>query len=231
MEPGPASANRSTLMSLLPGQDPHAHQPIVGAGTPLERARVAVVMLHGRGASAESILGLTPALALDGVAFLAPEASGSTWYPLPFMRPIADNEPGISSAMAAIDRVLARTADADIPPARTLLLGFSQGACLATEYVARHARRYGGVAGLSGGLIGPPGTPRDYAGSLDGTPVFLGCSDVDAHIPAARVRETADTFTRLGAVVTLRLYAGMGHTINDEEMQAVRAMVVDALAA
>lgn len=218
-------------MNLQSVDDPHANQPVLDAGAPLERAHLAVVMLHGRGASAASILGLAPALAADGVAFLAPQAGGSTWYPFPFMRPIVDNEPGISSAMAAIDRVLARTAAAAIPAARTLLLGFSQGACLATEYVARHARRYGGVAGLSGALIGPPGTPRDYGGSLEGTPVFLGCSDVDAHIPAARVRETADTFTRLGGIVTLRLYAGMGHTINDEEMRAVRAMVIDALAA
>ncbi len=214
-----------------PPADPHANQPVLDAGAPLDRARVAVVLLHGRGASAASILGLAPALAGDGVAFLAPQASGSTWYPLPFMHPIADNEPGVSSAMAAIDRVLARTAAAGIPAARTLLAGFSQGACLTTEYAARHARRYGGVAGLSGGLIGPPGTPRTYPGSLEGTPVFLGCSDVDAHIPAQRVRETADTFTRLGGVVTLRLYAGMGHTVTDEELQAMRAMVVEALAA
>ena len=218
-------------MTLQSVDDPHADQPVLIAGAPLERARLAVVMLHGRGASAASILGLAPALAADGVAFLAPQAGGSTWYPFPFMHPLVDNEPGISSAMATIDRVLARTTGAGLPAARTLLLGFSQGACLATEYVARHARRYGGVAGLSGGLIGPPGTPRDYGGSLEGTPVFLGCSDEDAHIPAARVRETADTFTRLGGLVTLRLYAGMGHAINDEEIQAVRAMVSDALAA
>ena len=218
-------------MTLQSVDDPHADQPVLIAGAPLERARLAVVMLHGRGASAASILGLAPALAADGVAFLAPQAGGSTWYPFPFMHPLVDNEPGISSAMATIDRVLARTTGAGLPAARTLLLGFSQGACLATEYVAHHARRYGGVAGLSGGLIGPPGTPRDYGGSLEGTPVFLGCSDEDAHIPAARVRETADTFSRLGGLVTLRLYAGMGHAINDEEIQAVRAMVSDALAA
>jgi phospholipase/carboxylesterase len=224
-----ASRLRDTMRQSSP-DDPHGNQPVLDAGTPLERARVAVVLLHGRGALATSILSLAPVLAADGVAFLAPQAAGSTWYPLPFLHPLADNEPGISSAMGAIERVLTRTADAGIPAARTLLAGFSQGAGLATEYVARHAQRFGGVAGLSGGLIGPPGTPRDYSGSLDGTPVFLGCSDVDAHIPAARVRETADTFTRLGGVVSLRFYAGMGHTINDEEMQAVRAMVIDALA-
>ena len=182
-------------------------------------------MVHGRGASAESIRSLAQALPADGVAYLAPQAAGGTWYPLGFMSPILRNEPGITSAMSAIDRVLARIADAGVPPERTMLLGFSQGACLATEYVARHARRYGGVAGLSGGLIGPDGTPRDYAGSLDGTPVFLGCSDVDFHIPAERVRETADVLRRLGGHVDMRLYPGMGHGVNEDEIEAVRALV------
>jgi predicted esterase len=127
--------------------------------------------------------------------------------------------------MRAIDRVLARVADADVPPERTVLLGFSQGACLATEYAARHARRYGAIVGLSGGLIGPDGTPRDYPGSLDGTPVFLGCSDVDFHIPEARVRETAKVLGRLGAQVDMRLYPGMGHLVNEDEIDAVRALL------
>ena len=211
--------------------DPHGGQPVRTAGTPLARSRVAMVMVHGRGAAAESILTLAPALAREGVAFLAPQAAGGTWYPLGFMAPIEQNEPGITSGMRAIERVLAEIAAAGIAPERTLLLGFSQGACLATEFAARHARRYGGVAGLSGGLIGPDGTPRDYAGSLDGTPVFLGCSDVDAHIPAARVRESADVLRRLGAEVTMRLYPGMGHLVNDDEIAEVRAMLDAALGA
>jgi len=127
--------------------------------------------------------------------------------------------------MQAVADVLRQIADAGIPPERTLLLGFSQGACLAAEFAARHARRYGGVAALSGGLIGPDGTPRDYAGSLDGTPVFLGCGDVEFHIPAARVRQSAEVMRRLGGDVTVRLYPGMGHTINEEELEVVRRIV------
>ena len=141
------------------------------------------------------------------------------------MSPNPRNEPGISTAMWAIDRLLARVAEAGVPAERTVLLGFSQGACLATEYAARHARRYGGIVGLSGGLIGPDGTPRDYAGSLDGTPVFLGCSDVDFQNPAERVRETADVLRRLGGDVDMRLYPGMGHGVNEDEIDAVRALV------
>ena len=209
--------------------DPHAGQPVIATGTPLDEARVAMIMIHGRGASAQSILSLAPALAADGVAFLAPQAAGGTWYPYGFMSPMERNEPGISSGMRTIARVLATTEGAGVPATRTILLGFSQGACLATEFVARNARRYGGVAGLSGGLIGPDGTPRDYAGSLDGTPVFMGCSDVDGHIPAQRVRESAEVLSRLGGVVDMRLYPGMGHEVSEDEILAVRAMLAQAV--
>jgi len=209
--------------------DPHAGQPVHAAGAPLDDARVAVVMIHGRGASAESILSLAPALERERVAYLAPQASGGTWYPFGFMSPIERNEPGISSGMRAIERVVERIAAAGIPAERTLLLGFSQGACLASEFVARHAQRWGGLAALSGGLIGPDGTPRDYPGSLDGTPVFLGCSDVDPHIPAARVRESADVLAGLGGQVTMRLYPGMGHLVNADEIEEVRRMLDGAL--
>jgi predicted esterase len=211
--------------------DPHGAQALRTAGTPLERARAAVIAVHGRGASAESILTLAPALGVAEVAFLAPQAAGGTWYPYGFMSPIPLNEPGISSGMAAITRAVERAAAAGIPAERTVLLGFSQGACLASEYAARHARRWGGVAALSGGLIGPDATPRDYAGTLDGTPAFLGCSDVDPHIPAARVRESAAVLERMGAAVDLRFYPGMGHLVNDDELDAVRAILTAALAA
>ncbi|MGZ8379923.1 MAG: alpha/beta hydrolase [Gemmatirosa sp.] len=214
-----------------PGRDdPHAEQPVRTAGAPLATARVAVVAIHGRGASADGILSLTPALAVEEVAFLAPQAAGGTWYPFGFMSPIPQNEPGITSAMRPIDRAVGTVAAAGIPAERTVLMGFSQGACLASEYVARHARRWGGLAGLSGGLIGPDGTPRDYEGTLDGTPVFLGCSDVDGHIPASRVRETAEVLGRLGGDVTMRLYPGMGHLVNEDEIEAVRAILTTALA-
>jgi len=209
--------------------DPHDGQPLLASGAPLATARAAMIMVHGRGASAEDILTLAPAFGRSDVAYLAPQASGGTWYPFGFMSPIERNEPGISSGMRTIERVRARIAAAGIPAERTFFLGFSQGACLTTEYVARHAGRYGGVAGLSGGLIGPDGTPRDYAGSLDGTPVFLGCSDVDGHIPAERVRETADVLRRLGGEVTMRLYPGMGHSINADEIAAVKSMLAVAV--
>lgn len=203
----------------------HQGQPVRTAGTALENATAAMVMIHGRGATAESILTLVQAIDTPGFAYLAPQAAGGTWYPNSFLAPIPSNEPGISSGLAAIDDVLNTITAAQIPLERTMLLGFSQGACLSLEYAARHARRYGGIAGLSGGLIGPDGTPRNYPGSFDGTPVFLGCSDVDSHVPAARVRETAQVFETMGAAVTMRLYPGMGHIVNDDEVNAVRAMM------
>ena len=204
---------------------PHQNQPVGTAGVPLKQARGAMVMLHGRGATAESILTLADALGVADFAYLAPEAGGNSWWPQSFLAPIASNEPGISSAMQAVGDVLARVVAEGVPPERTVLLGFSQGACLAAEFAARHPRRYGGVASLSGGLIGPDGTPRDYAGSLENTPVFLGCSDIDSHIPAERVKLSATVLERLGGAVTMRLYPGMGHTINEDELVAVRSIM------
>jgi predicted esterase len=204
---------------------PHQGQSLVHRGASLGQARAAMVMVHGRGATAQSILEIADALRVTDVAFLAPQAAGGTWYPNRFLAPIPTNEPGISSGIQAIAGAVASAVEAGVPQERILLLGFSQGACLCLEFAARHARRYGGIAGLSGGLIGPDGTPRDYAGSFDGTPVFLGCSDVDSHIPAGRVRETAEVFTRMGASVDMRLYPGMDHTVSLDEVKAVRDMV------
>ncbi len=184
-----------------------------------------MVMVHGRGATAESILTLVPALDSEGFAFLATQAHGNTWYPNSFLAPILSNEPGISSGVQALADAIATVRAAGIPDERIVLLGFSQGACLSLEFSARNARRYGGVAGLSGGLIGPDGTPRDYPGDFAGTPVFLGCSDVDAHVPAERVRDTAAVLDRMGASVTTRLYPGMGHLVNEDEIATVRAMM------
>ncbi len=195
------------------------------AGTPPERARGATIMLHGRGATAGDILALHRSLNQPDIAYLAPQAPGHQWYPNRFMEVIARNEPYLSYAIRAIDDLIASLNTAGLAHDRIVLLGFSQGACLATEYAARNARRYGGIAGLSGGLIGPEGTPRDYQGSLDGTPVFLGCSDIDAHIPLKRVQDTTKVLTGLGASVTERIYRGMGHTVNVDEVEHVQRIL------
>lgn len=214
----------------MQGDDPHGGRPVLTYGTPLERARAAMVMLHGRGASAQDILGLADVIGAADVAYVAPDAAGNTWYPYRFLSPIAQNEPWLSSALAFVARVHEHVRAAGIPPERTLLLGFSQGACLTLEFAARNARRYGGVAALTGGLIGPDGTPRDYAGTLDGTPVFIGTSDPDPHIPVQRVHESADVLTSLGGRVETRIYPGMGHTVNEDEIERVRALVDGVLA-
>ena len=212
-------------MTTPAARDPHRNAVVLTAGVPLEAADAAMILVHGRGASADDILTLAPEIDRPGFAYLAPQAAGNTWYPYSFLVPIAQNEPYLSSALAHLGAVLAHVEAAGLPPERVMLLGFSQGACLALEYACRHARRYGGLVGLSGGLIGPDGTPRNYPGSLDGTPVFLGCSDVDFHIPKERVTETADVLRRLGANVAMRLYTGMGHTINEDELEAVRQLM------
>ena len=210
---------------------PHQGQPVRTAGEPLNSAKAAMILVHGRGATAESILSLVPALGIEGFAFLAPQASANTWYPNSFLAPIPSNEPGISSGLRAIGDVLSTVAEAGISRERTVILGFSQGACLSLEYTARNAARYGGIACLSGGLIGPDGTPRDYSGSYDGTPAFLGCSDIDGHIPAARVLESADVLKRMGAETVVKLYPGMGHLVNDDEIQHVQALMKGVLEA
>lgn len=207
------------------GQDPHAGQAVLQRGVPLDQATAAIVALHGRGSNAEDILGLTAALDPGGYAHLAPQAAGHTWYPNRFTAPLASNEPFLTSSLQVIASAVATATVAGIPHERIVLLGFSQGACLALEYVARHARRWGAAIGLSGGLIGPDETPRDYPGSLDGTPIFLGCSDVDPHIPLGRVEESADVLRRLGGDVDERIYAEMGHTVNRDEIEAVRAVL------
>jgi predicted esterase len=208
-----------------PRENPHRAQRVAEIGAPLARAKLAMIMLHGRGAGAEDMVALADVLVQPDLAYLAPQAAGHTWYPYPFTAPIERNEPWLSSALGVIDGLLSSLGEAGFPSERVVLLGFSQGACLGLEYAARHARRYGGVIGLSGGLIGPDGTPRDYPGSLAGTPVFLGCSDIDPHIPLARVRETAAVLRRLGAAVDERIYPGMGHLINEDEIRFVRALL------
>jgi predicted esterase len=210
---------------------PHQGQPVLAAGEPFERARAAMILVHGRGGSAEDILSLTSELGGKGFAYLAPQAAGYTWYPNSFLAPLASNEPGLSSGLAVLASLIERLQQQGIPPERTMLLGFSQGACLLLEFVARNARLYGGIAGLSGGLIGPDSTPRDYQGSLAGTPVFLGCSDRDPHVPKGRVDLSAEVLQRLEGKVTERIYPAMGHTVNSDEIEMVNGMMNDLIGA
>jgi predicted esterase len=207
----------------LPG--PHVGQSILTAGPPPESAACTLVLVHGRGASAESILALAEALRIEGLAALAPQAAGQSWYPNSFLAPLSANQPYLDSALRRLESIVAGLLKRGVPGERIALLGFSQGACLTLEFTARHPRRYGAVMGLTGGLIGPPGTPRDYPGSLDGTSVFLGTSDPDPHVPFERVRETAAVLARMGAGVELRRYPGMPHTISEDELDACRALL------
>jgi phospholipase/carboxylesterase len=197
---------------------------IAASGAPLRRAKAAMIMMHGRGASAESMLEFAGVFAQPDIAFLAPRASGSSWYPYSFMAPLEQNEPALSHA-ATVARAVSHVGENGHAPDRTVLLGFSQGGCLTLEYAAQNAQRYGGVVGLSAGLIGPPGAPRDYPGSLSDTPVFIGCSDMDPHIPLARVQESTGVLRRLGGELTERIYPGMGHAINDDEVKYVRSIL------
>ncbi|WP_280587159.1 dienelactone hydrolase family protein [Halorubrum sp. Boch-26] len=222
------------------GDDPHVDEELVTAGAPVADADAAIVLVHGRGATARSIVGFGEEVAGDGdVALLAPQAAANTWYPNSFLAPVADNEPGRRSGLRAVGRAVEATTDAGIPTERVLVAGFSQGACLASEFVARNPARYGGLAVLSGGLIGESIDVDDYvshaaavvdgdaAESLGGTPALLGCSDVDPHIPEERVHETTAVLEALGADVDERIYEGMGHGINEEEADAVAALVAD----
>ena len=217
------------------GDDPHGDEPLVTEGTPLDAADAAIVLVHGRGATARSIVGFGEEVAGDGdVALIAPQAAANTWYPNSFLAPVADNEPGRSSGLRAVGRAVDAAADAGVPTERVVVAGFSQGACLASEFVARHPTRYGGLAALSGGLIGESVDVDDYvshavdgdaAEALDGTPAFLGCSDVDPHIPEERVHETSAVLEALGADVDERIYEGMRHGINEDETDAVAALI------
>lgn len=205
--------------------DPHEGQQVYTTGKPLAEARAAMILVHGRGANAPDILQLANELHQPELVYLAPQAAGNTWYPYSFMEPIERNEPWLSSALGVLAGLVRQIEAAGIPAEKIILGGFSQGACLSSEFVARNAWHYGGLIAFSGGLIGPPGTPRDYEGSLEDLPVFLGCSDVDFHIPKERVHETAVTFEGMGATVTERLYPNMGHTIIQDEIEHARKIL------
>ncbi|MFI5053364.1 MAG: alpha/beta hydrolase [Acidimicrobiia bacterium] len=206
---------------------PHGGQPVEARGKPLGAGRAVLIMIHGRGASPRNILDLVPALDHPEATYLAPAAAGGTWYPLSFLSPIEQNEPGITSGISVIHGLIDEAVAQGVPTERIILLGFSQGACLASTAAQRRPARYGGVIVCSGGLIGPPGTSWSEEGTFVGTPVFLGCSDRDAHIPEERVRASAALFERMGAAVETRIYPGMGHLVNDDEMAFARELIAD----
>src|SRR3954469_24519453 len=205
--------------------DPHADQSILTEGPAPENAAATLILIHGRGATAQSILSLFNEFGVDGIAAIAPQAANNTWYPYSFLVPLEANQPYLDSALRRVETIVEDLLARGIRSERIAILGFSQGACLASEFVARNPRRYGAVMALTGGLTGPPGTPRNYPGSLDGTPVFLGTSDPDPHVPFERVRETETVLTRMGAKVEVRRYEGMAHTINEDEIEACRALL------
>jgi predicted esterase len=215
----------SDIMTAIMTTDPHRGQPILHRGPEPAAARLTVVCVHGRGASASDILSLADELGLPDVAYVAPEAAGHTWYPRSFLAPIEDNQPFLDSALGVLATLVDELRGQEIPSERIGLLGFSQGACLSLEFAARHAQRYAAIVAFSGGVIGPPGTRRMYPRSMVGTPVFLGCSDVDPHIPLERVQESADVFRALGATVDQRIYPRMAHAINADELKAAQALL------
>ncbi len=208
---------------------PHAGQPVLRAGPSPNDARLVAIMLHGRGASADDILGLADQFTASDVAYIAPQAAGSTWYPYSFLAPLQQNEPWLGSALRIVADLVESLRQQGIPSNRLAVMGFSQGACLTLEFAARHAERYAAIVAFSGGLIGPPGTPRNYAGHFEGTPMFLGCSDIDPHIPLERVRESGVLLRQMGASVDERIYPRMGHTINSDELEAVDALLAARL--
>ena len=212
---------------------------VASAGAPLARASHAVILVHGRGGSPEDMLGLAERFALPDIAWLAPEAPGRSWWPTSFLAPMAQLEPSLSSGLDALGAVHERIRDAGVAPERTLVMGFSQGACLALEYGARSGEVRGGLVALSGGLVGtadldePPrealyghaGKAFDYDAALDGVPAFIGCHERDPHIPLARVRESERVLAALGAVVSVEIYPGAGHGVVEDEIRRVRALL------
>lgn len=202
---------------------PHANARVLQTGKALGEANLAVVLLHGRGASAEDILGLADAFQLPGAAYFAPQAAGHTWYPLSFLAPRQDNEPYLSSALAQVASIVGSIEQTGFDRKRIVIAGFSQGACLATEFVATNPARYGGLIAFTGGLIGPPGSIRRESFAtgtpLAGTPALLSSGDPDPHVPWARVEESATILQALGAEVITKRFSNRPHTITQIELE------------
>jgi phospholipase/carboxylesterase len=204
--------------------DPHGNEEIIYRGEKIEVAKAAMILIHGRGADAESILMLTNELNADGFLFAAPQASGNSWYPYSFLSPVEMNEPGISSGLKKIKDLISFLNQNGIEKERIILLGFSQGACLTLEFAARNPAKYGGIIALSGGLIGDK-LNENYSGSFEKTKVFLGCSNIDPHIPEERVHKSAEIFLRLDADVLKKIYPNMGHTVNRDELKHINEII------
>lgn len=198
---------------------------VVTAGTPLAEAKKALVMIHGRGASAQDILSLSKHLTVDGFALLAPQAAGHTWYPLSFLAVPQDNEPYLSASLNAIAEIVSEIETAGITRENIFFLGFSQGACLSLEFVTRNASKFGGVAAFTGGLIGDRIYAENYNGNFDGTPVFIGTSNPDFHVPVQRVYDTETILNSMNATVTVKVYDNMPHTIVQDEIDLANQLV------
>ena len=205
--------------------EPHKNNFVLQSGEDLKNSQSAMILIHGRGATAESMLSFAEEFDANNICFLAPQASNGTWYPNSFITPRNLNEPGISSSLKMIELLVAEIKKNSIPDEKIFILGFSQGACLALEFAAKNSGKYGGILGLSGGLIGDVIEQEEYASDLKNTPVFIGCSDIDFHIPLERVKETARIFSKLNANVTERIYTGMGHTVNEDEIKFIKNML------
>jgi phospholipase/carboxylesterase len=207
--------------------DRHRDQRVLHFGVPLDQAAGAVILLHGRGGSAEDILSLAGEIYHPQLAYLAPQAAGHSWYPNSFLAPIAQNEPWLTSALAKVGATVQLAEDAGVATGRIVIGGFSQGACLSTEFVARHPARYAGLIAFTGGLIGPPDADLLHSGNLQGMPAFLGSGDPDPHVPWSRVEQSAKILQGMNASVTLRRYRGRPHTISPEELDFARRLIQD----
>ncbi len=212
-----------------PFSGPHQTGHVATSGAELPEAGAAMILVHGRGASAESILTLADDFDEPDIHYAAPQASQFTWYPYSFLEPTDRNQPGLNSGLQVIYDLMTAIEKAGIPKEKIILAGFSQGACLASEFAARHPARYGGVVALSGGLIGDSISPESYTGDLEETPVFLGCSDSDPHIPVERVHQTEEVFNSLNGNVTKKIYPGMPHTVIRDEIEHVKKTIINAV--
>lgn len=223
----------ASTLSTGDAPKPHGGSPVLIRDTrrdPTTPPATAVIMLHGRGASAHDILGLAPLIGVEDVVYVAPQAAGNSWYPRSFLAEIDQNQPGIDSAHGVVEALIGKLNDAGVATRQIVLMGFSQGACLASDHAFRFPRRYGAIVALTGGVIGPPGAAFAPSGDLAGTPIFLGTSDPDPHVPVARVRETAELLVAMGASVDTRLYPYMGHIVSDDQIDAARSMIASICA-